>query len=67
MLHAPTDLHRSQQLIRNSERLMNRAVSCLEQSSELVKRGKARAVARSCAAMTYEETYETHTQGTTVA
>jgi hypothetical protein len=56
MLNAPTDLHRSQQLLQDSERLMNLVHRCLDQSEKLIVRGKARAVARTRAAVLYDAT-----------
>jgi hypothetical protein len=58
MLNAPTDLHRSQQLMQDAERLMNCVHICLEQSEKLIARGEARAVARARAAVTYDETFQ---------
>ena len=56
MLNAPTDLHRSQQLIQDSERIMTYAATRLAQSCVLIARGEARAVARTRAAVIFEET-----------
>jgi hypothetical protein len=55
MLNAPTDLHRSQQLLQDSERLMKRVHMCLEQSEKLLSRGETRATARTRAAVTSDE------------
>jgi hypothetical protein len=57
MLNAPTDLHRSQQLLQDSERLTNRVHMCLDQSEKLIARGEAREVARTCAAVTSDEIF----------
>jgi CheY-like chemotaxis protein len=54
MLHAPTDLHHSQQLLQDADRLLVTVDTLLAQSRVLVARGKARAEARAAAAVTYE-------------
>jgi hypothetical protein len=46
MLNALTDLHRSQQLMQDAERLMNRVHIRLDQSEKLIARGEAHATAR---------------------
>ena len=56
MLNALTDRHRRQQLLQDAKRLLHKAHVCLEQSRELIARGKARALARTRAAMLYDET-----------
>jgi hypothetical protein len=58
MLNAPTDLHRSQQLIQDSERVMTDATTRIERSRVLITRGEAQAVARARAAVTSEETFQ---------
>jgi hypothetical protein len=58
MLNAPTDLHRSQQLIHDAERVMTEATTRIERSRVLIARGEARAVARVRAAVTYDETFQ---------
>ena len=61
MLNAPTDLHRSQQLMHDAERLLHRVHVRLEQSEKLIARGEARAVTRTHAAVTSEETVQEDT------
>ena len=61
MLNAPTDLHRSQQLMHDAERLLHRVHIRLEQSDKLIARGEARAVVRAHAAVTYDETFPENT------
>ena len=58
MLNAPTDLHRSQQLLQDSTRIMTDAATRLAQSRVLIARGEARAVARAHAAVTSDETFQ---------
>ena len=58
MRNALTDLHRSQQLIQDSERVMTDATTRIERSRVLIARGEARAVARTHAAVTYDETFQ---------
>ena len=58
MLNAPTDLHRNQQLMHDAERLIHRVHMRLEQSEKLIARGEARAVARTHAAVTSDETFQ---------
>jgi hypothetical protein len=57
MLNAPTDLHRSQHLMHDAERLMHRVYIRLEQSNKLIARGETRTVARAHAAVTSDETF----------
>ena len=52
MLHAPTDLHFSQQLLQDTDRLMATADAMLAQSCVLIACGKARAEVRAAAAVT---------------
>jgi hypothetical protein len=54
MLHAPTDLHRSQHLLQSADRLLATADALLAQSRVLIACGKVRAEARAAAAVTYE-------------
>jgi hypothetical protein len=56
MLNALTDLHRSQQLMHDADRLMHRVHMRLAQSEQLIARGEARAVARTRAAVPSDET-----------
>jgi hypothetical protein len=56
MLNAPTDLHRSQQLLQDSTRIMTDAATRIERSSVLIARGETRVVARARAAVTSDET-----------
>ncbi len=61
MLNAPTDPHRSRQLIQESERLMERVVQRIAQSNRLIAWGSARKVARTHASVTHEETNHSST------
>ena len=54
MLNAPTDLHRSQQLLQDADQLMATADALLAQSRELIACGTARAEARAGASLTSE-------------
>jgi hypothetical protein len=54
MLHAPTDLHHSQQLLQDADQLLETAAALLAHSRALIARGKARAVARACVSGTSE-------------
>ena len=56
MLNAPTDLHRSQQLLQDSTCIMTDATTRIERSSVLIARGEDRALARTRAAVTFDET-----------
>ena len=56
MLNALTDLHRSQQLMQDADRLMHRVHMRLAQSEQMIARGEARAVARTRAVMPSDET-----------
>jgi len=56
MLNALTDLRRSQQLLQDSEQLMNRVHMCLEQSEKLLAHEEAREVTRTRAAVLSDET-----------
>jgi len=56
MLNALTDLHRSQQLMQDAERLMNRVHIRLDQSEKLIARGEAHATARTRTAVPSDET-----------
>jgi hypothetical protein len=56
MLNAPTDLHRSQQLLHDAERVMKRVAARLIRSRELIAIGEARALARTRAAVLSDET-----------
>jgi len=58
MLNALTDLHRSQQLLQDSTRIMTDAATRLAQSRVLIARREARAVARALAAVTSDETFQ---------
>jgi hypothetical protein len=55
MLNALTHLHRSQQLMHDAERLMHRVHLRLDQSKKVIARGEAREVARTRAAVIYNE------------
>jgi CheY-like chemotaxis protein len=55
MLHAPTDLHCSQPLLQDADRLMATADALLAPSCVLIACGKARAEARAADAVTSEE------------
>jgi hypothetical protein len=56
MLNALPDLHRSQQLMHDADRLMHRVHMRLAQSEQLIARGEARAVARTRTAVPSDET-----------
>jgi hypothetical protein len=56
MLNALTDLRRSQQLLHKTERVMKDAATRLAQARVLIARGEARALARTRAAVLYDET-----------
>jgi len=58
MLNAPKDLHRSQQLLHDAERVMTDATTRIARSRVLIARGEARAVARAHAAVTSDETFQ---------